>query len=161
MAPQRSWASLMLHFTILVSPLTTAFPIPIPAENAIHPETAREIQVRTAVPDPRMIPSETDLMATIFAELGMEELGKFNELHTDKDTQDSSATMVIDDCHEPTHTVTELDNQIEDGKEKGKNTAKDGTNAAQDPEGFVDTLFEVLRKKFREAINGSDEVGLA
>ncbi|KAL4752536.1 hypothetical protein BDW72DRAFT_191898 [Aspergillus terricola var. indicus] len=161
MAPQRSWVSLVLGFTILVSPLTTAFPIPVPTENALHPETAREIQARSAIPDPRMIPGETDLMATIFAELGMEELGKFNILHTDKSAQDSGATMVIDDRNEPTHTVTKLDNQVENGKEKGKDTAKDGENAAKDPEGFAETLFEVLRRKFREAINGSDEVGLA
>jgi hypothetical protein len=106
-----------------------------------------------------MIPSETDLMAAIFAELGMQELEKFNKLHTDKDAQDSGATMVIDDSHAPTPTVTELDNQVDNGK-KGKDTAKDDANAAKDPEGFVDTLFEVLKKKFREAINGSDEVGL-
>ncbi|KAL4766158.1 uncharacterized protein BDW70DRAFT_789 [Aspergillus foveolatus] len=160
MAPQQSWASLVLGLTISISPLTTAFPIRIPAENAICPETAREIQARSAIPDPRMIPSETDLMAAILAGLGMQELEKFNKLHTDKDGQDSGATMVIDDSHAPTPTVTELDNHVDNGKEKGEDTAKDDANAAEDREGFVDTLFEVLKKKFREAINGSDEIGL-
>ncbi|KAL4813720.1 hypothetical protein BDW67DRAFT_103948 [Aspergillus spinulosporus] len=160
MAPQRSWASLVLGFIILVSPFITASPISIPAENAIRPETAREIQARSAIPDPRMIPSETDLMAAIFARLGMEELTKFNKLQPDKNAQDSSASTVIDDSHAPKNTVTELDNHIENGITKGNNTAKDDADAAEDPKDFLDTLFEVLRKKFREAINGSDEVGL-
>ncbi|KAL4997120.1 hypothetical protein BDV10DRAFT_186486 [Aspergillus recurvatus] len=160
MAPLRSWTSLVLSITILISLLTTALPIPISMEDALHPEAAREIQPRSPIPDPRMIPSETDLMATIFAKLGMEELAKFNKLHPEEDAQNSSATMMIDDSHRSTYNVTEHDNQVDSGKEKGKNAAEDGADAAKDPEGFVDTLFEVLRKKFREAINGSDEVGL-
>ncbi|CBF87849.1 predicted protein [Aspergillus nidulans FGSC A4] len=159
MTPQQSWATLVLGFTIFISPLT-AFPIPIPAENAIRPETAGEIQARSAVPDPRLIPNETDLMAAILAGLGMQELEKFNKLHTDMNGQDSGATMVIDDSRASTPTVTELENNVDNGKEKGMDTAKDDANAAKDPEGFVDTLFEVLKKKFREAINGSDEIGL-
>ncbi|KAL5045755.1 hypothetical protein BDW71DRAFT_208021 [Aspergillus fruticulosus] len=136
---------------MLISPLTTALPIPISKKDALHPETEREIQPRSPIPDPRMIPGETDLMATIFAKLGMEELAKFNKLHPEEDAQDS-VTMAIDDSHSATHTMTEHENQVDNGKEKGK-------DAAKDPEGFVNTLFEVLRKKFREAINGSDEVG--
>ncbi|KAL2835998.1 hypothetical protein BJY01DRAFT_252195 [Aspergillus pseudoustus] len=31
-------------------------------------------------------------------------------------------------------------------------------DAAEDTEGFAETLFEMLRKKFREALNSSDEV---
>lgn len=107
-----------------------------------------------------MIPSETDLMAAILAGLGMQELGKFNKLHTDMNGQDSGATTVIDDSRAPTPTVTEIDNNVDNGKEKGRDTAKDDANAAKDPESFVDTLFEVLKRKFREAINGSDEIGL-
>ncbi|KAL3448721.1 hypothetical protein BJX65DRAFT_59365 [Aspergillus insuetus] len=36
----------------------------------------------------------------------------------------------------------------------------DMDSAAEDPQGFMDTLFEVLRKKFQETLNSSDEVAL-
>ncbi|KAL6239801.1 hypothetical protein BDW75DRAFT_236061 [Aspergillus navahoensis] len=160
MAPPRSWTSLVLGFTILISPLTTALPIPISAKDALHPETTREIQPRSPTPDPRMIPGETDLVATIFSKLAMDELAKFNKLHPEGDAQDSDAATVIDDSHSTTSTVTAYDNQVDNGKEKGKDAAEKGADAAKDHEGFIDTLFEVLRKKVREAINGSDEVRL-
>ncbi|KAL3460695.1 hypothetical protein BJX64DRAFT_262396 [Aspergillus heterothallicus] len=35
-----------------------------------------------------------------------------------------------------------------------------GEDAVEDTDDFVETLFEVLRKKFRQAINASDEIAL-
>ncbi|RDW76387.1 uncharacterized protein DSM5745_06379 [Aspergillus mulundensis] len=173
MAPPQSWASLVLGFIILISSLTVALPIPSLAKDTncdtLNPETAREILARSPVPDPRMIPSQTDLMATIFAELSMQELGKLNKLHPVGGN--NAPTTAIDDSRSTTHTVTGQNNTVHDGKEqaqdeqgkgkgKGKDTTGEDADAANDPEGFADALFEALKKKFREAINGSDEVPL-
>ncbi|KAL4879525.1 hypothetical protein BJY04DRAFT_220120 [Aspergillus karnatakaensis] len=37
-------------------------------------------------------------------------------------------------------------------------SGSEGKDAAEDTDSFIGTLFEVLRKKFREALNSSDEV---
>ncbi|KAL4905861.1 hypothetical protein BDW74DRAFT_177560 [Aspergillus multicolor] len=184
MAPPQALTTLVLGF-ILIAPLTTALPIPSSARdtscNTLNPETGRAITARSPSPDPRMIPSQTDLMATIFAQLGMEELAKLNKLHPEEE-DGNGATMVIDDSRSTTHTVTEQDNAVDGGKgktqdeqaqveqgkdkkqgketEKGKDASGENADTAKDPEGFMGSLFEALRKKFREAINGSDEVEL-
>ncbi|KAL4779503.1 hypothetical protein BJX76DRAFT_361716 [Aspergillus varians] len=172
MAPSTSsWTSLaLISFTIFFSTLTTSLPLPC---NDLSPsKTGRvEIQPRSPIPEARMIPNETDLIATIFAKLGMSELSKFNKL--DQGKNEGSAS--IDDSHSDAPTVTSQDNFNQtvsvQGQGKGKDVGTElsggqaavGGDAAvggEDTDGFVDTLFEVLRRKFREALNKSDEVTL-
>ncbi|KAL3480251.1 hypothetical protein BJX99DRAFT_254844 [Aspergillus californicus] len=171
----------LITLLLLFSPLTTSLPFPLPdaANNpALGPSPGGiKLQPRSPIsgpgpdPDPRMIPDKTDLVSQILAGLGMDELNKFNKLRPEEhDAEDGAA---IDDSHSVNHTVTSHDNQIGSGgpvkieQHAGSDSQSDTgagagarTGAAQDPGGFVETLFEVLRKKFREAINGSDEIML-
>ncbi|KAL2872079.1 uncharacterized protein BJX67DRAFT_376923 [Aspergillus lucknowensis] len=160
------WTSLVLFTTVFIfAPLMASLPLPgkpsIPTSSALEP--------RSPLPDPRMIPDKTDLLAHVFASLGIEELNKFNKIHPEE-YDDGPST--IDDSHSPTHTVTSHENDTsplpsgevktevhvdENGEET---TTKKGQDAAEDEEDLMETLFAVLRKKFREVINSSDEVGL-
>ncbi|KAL4937470.1 hypothetical protein BDV06DRAFT_226919 [Aspergillus oleicola] len=186
MVSSQSWASLGL---LALSPLAASLPLPIPSteptsNSNINPSL--EARSPAPLPDPRMIPNKTDLLSNLFAKLGMEELDQFNKLHQDEHEEDNA---VIDDSQSTTVTITSHDN-FEDavatpsasvsaspsasasasagsgaGVTKGQDViteehADPDSGAAEEPQGFVDTLFEVLREKFREALNGSDEVTL-
>ncbi|KAL4930191.1 uncharacterized protein BDV17DRAFT_290169 [Aspergillus undulatus] len=183
--PTISWTT--LAGVLLLSPFAASLPLPT-KENASSPNL--EPRSPMPVPGPRMIPSQTDLISEIFARLGMEELDKFNKLHPDEDetneptvVDDSKSDTVTVTTHynnvdagrgagtvegqkqrqEPKQepgVKSEEHSDTDTDSDADTDTGKKGKDAAEDPQGFVDTLFEVLRKKFREAINGSDEVSL-
>ncbi|KAL4868362.1 hypothetical protein BDV12DRAFT_197407 [Aspergillus spectabilis] len=174
--------TLTLAILLLFTPLTNS--LPLPTNGSIQPKPLKTgVQPRSPIPDPRMIPDRTDLLAHIFASLGMEELNKFNKLRPDEHGDDG---VVIDDSHNATHTVTAYENESNrpdgvEGKSGGRGGSvhgnqettttvettagegedeSEGKDVAEEPDSFVGTLFEVLKKKFREAINSSDEVVL-
>ncbi|KAL2832114.1 hypothetical protein BDW59DRAFT_157576 [Aspergillus cavernicola] len=173
--------------TLLLFPLlTTSLPLPVPPRNKTNNNTptlepgngngnGNSIhQARSPISDPRMIPTKTDLLAQIFAQLGMEEFNQFNKLHPEEQEQEQEHNddgVTIDDGQGSNHTVTPYDNQTgeEGGSEEGSGSVRveehggdtDGKgDAGEDAEGFMGVLFEVLRRKFREAMNSSDEVVL-
>ncbi|KAL2858398.1 hypothetical protein BJX68DRAFT_165724 [Aspergillus pseudodeflectus] len=73
------------------------------------------------------------------------------EEHVDKD---SGATKTT------TTTTTTFSTVAASAGGSDSAATDDMDSAAEEPQGFVDTLFEVLRKKFRETLNSSDEVAL-
>ncbi|KAL2817805.1 hypothetical protein BJX63DRAFT_429500 [Aspergillus granulosus] len=154
--------SLVLITTLILSPLTSSLPL----HEAPNNQGSNTLEPR------RMIPSATDLFSRILASLGVEEFNKFNQLNPD-DNNDSAST---DDSHSATHTVTSQENNEgakpsgavkvdehvdEEGEsESAAQAPVEGEDAVEDPQGFMDRLFEALRKKFREEINSSDEITL-
>ncbi|KAJ0424658.1 hypothetical protein BJY00DRAFT_309076 [Aspergillus carlsbadensis] len=177
----RATASLVLMTALFLSPLTNSLPLP---------KTANHQQGSNALEPRRMIPNKTDLLSHIFASLGVEEFNKFNKLHPEEyddgapiDDSNAATNTVTSHANEemprPSGTVKVEEHVDEDGGETKTTTTTttystvaasaggadsaatdDMESAAEDPEGFVDTLFEVLRKKLREALNSSDEVAL-
>ncbi|OJI97519.1 hypothetical protein ASPVEDRAFT_24471 [Aspergillus versicolor CBS 583.65] len=196
MTPTTSWPSLLLGFTLLFSPLATSIPLPLPAKdsncNNLNPSSGPEtgLQPRSPIPDPRMIPGQTDGVARILAGLGLEKLANLNKLNPEEDTQEQEQEQAekkqdavpIDDSKSNTPTVTAHDNEppvdnqsnrvepvhgnnkqtTESAKPKDNEKAKDANslNPATNTDGYLDSLFEKLRTKIREAFNSSDEVTL-
>ncbi|KAL4914152.1 hypothetical protein BDW62DRAFT_191004 [Aspergillus aurantiobrunneus] len=160
MAPTTTWSSLVLtylSFTILVSPLASSLPILTPNSNSETGEM--EIQPRSPIPDPqRRIPKESDLLSSVFATLGMQELNKFNKLHPE--THEDEDDAPIDDSNSDTPTVTSHDDETGTERQPDVATEEHGEKDAEDAGAFMDALFNILRRKFREAINSSDEVTL-
>ncbi|KAL5341820.1 hypothetical protein BJX70DRAFT_395549 [Aspergillus crustosus] len=125
-----------LALTILLfTPLTDALPIPI--RDSIRPNPPRiNLQPRSPDPDPRMIPDRTDLLAQIFATLGIEELDKFNKLQPEEHGDDGAG---IDDSQSTTHTVTAYDNEdvkpVAGGGVKGDSAKKGSGSVHEDNKG--------------------------
>ncbi|KAL4809645.1 hypothetical protein BDV18DRAFT_132512 [Aspergillus unguis] len=211
MAPTQStptsWKSLLLTtFAVLAfSPLATSLPLAL-RHSSLNPETTSEGSLQARSPDPRMIPSQTDLLSAAFASLGMQELSKLNQLNQEqheKETEleteldnaqqemenNSNSEKPVDDSHSAQPTVTTHESQMEqesptpssmpsstpsptpcpktgaetEGESKGQDDEqepKDAKDAVKDENGFMDELFQALRKKFREALNSADEIQL-
>jgi hypothetical protein len=137
-----------------------------------------------------MIPTRTALLSHIFATLGVEEFNRFNQLrpvHFDDGNSVNAATNTVtsqanEQVPKPSGTV-KVEKHVDQNGGATKTTTTTTTtystvaanaggngtdsaatddmdSAAEDPQGFMDTLFEVLRKKFQETLNSSDEVAL-
>ncbi|OJJ63419.1 hypothetical protein ASPSYDRAFT_142325 [Aspergillus sydowii CBS 593.65] len=180
MTPTASWPSLVLSFTLLFSPLATSIPLPVPAKdsncNNLNPSSSPEtgLQPRSPIPDPRLIPSQTDGVARILAGLGLEKLASLNKLDPEEDAwkqkqkqeqaqeqeqeqaEKAQDAIPIDDSQSDTPTSTESAKPMDNGKAKDPNTL----NPATDTDGYLQSLFEKLKSKIREAFNSSDEITL-
>ncbi|KKK14693.1 hypothetical protein ARAM_005577 [Aspergillus rambellii] len=95
-----------------------------------------------------MIPSHTDLLSTLLANTSLEKLDEYNHLGSHgSNTNSNNVHGAIDDSNSNNSTVTAKDNAVESGKDP-----------VDDPVGFMNSLFESLRKKFREVLDDGDEV---
>ncbi|PTU22518.1 hypothetical protein P175DRAFT_0490975 [Aspergillus ochraceoroseus IBT 24754] len=138
MLPSSTWTNLLLLLStsvfIFIS-LSTS--LPTPATN-----------LRSRSPDPRMIPSHTDLLSTLLANTSLEKLDEYNHLGSHgSNTNSNNVHGAIDDSNSNNSTVTAKDNAVESGKDP-----------VDDPVGFMNSLFESLRKNFREVLDDGDEV---
>ncbi|KAI9371196.1 hypothetical protein BJX61DRAFT_543889 [Aspergillus egyptiacus] len=152
---------------LILSPYTTSHPLPHPLPEpeqsiphpgrpagTLRPRSPIPIPIPVPVPNPRMIPSQTDFLSYMFAKLGMEELEKFNKQPRPEDQGHEDPAMIGESQSTTTITVTSHGN---------KTSAEEGSVGEEvvgDPKGFMETLFDALRRKFREVLNSSDEITL-